>query len=248
MNISTNRVPPRAGIEDALLSLSRDLPDVELTTLRGILSNVAQSLCPDGRFPEDARARQRFRSALKVLGSVQRHPRMTPNGIVYRGRPDFMTDELLARIQHEARAEVRPRAIWQRGHMLGVGGPLADTIANGPELRALVERTAGPVEATGVASYLFYEEEGAGLQAHVDTCVFSINVNIVLRHESAGRLASHLFVFSVDGKTREEILLEPGETIITFGDSIVHGRAPLAASEVVNNLTIGFQPAFWGEG
>jgi hypothetical protein len=140
---------------------------------------------------------------------------------------------------------VRPRAIWQRGHMLGVGGTLGDRVATGEPLRALVEQCAGPVEATGVASYLFYEDAGSGITAHVDSDIFSINVNIVLRHDDAGRRETVFFLFHTDGKTREEIVLEPGDVIVTFGDSVLHGRSPLAAGEVMTNLTIGFQPASW---
>ncbi len=170
---------------------------------------------------------------------------MTHNGIVYRGRPDFVTDELIAALLAEAREQVRPRAIWQRGHMLGVGGPLGDQIATGEALHALVERHAGPVDATGVASYLFYEEEGAGIPAHIDSDVFSINVNLILHREHTGVQTSRFFLFHTDGRTREEMLLEPGEMVITFGDSVLHGRTLLSEGEVINNYTVGFQPASW---
>jgi hypothetical protein len=170
---------------------------------------------------------------------------MTRNGVLYRGRPDFVTDELLHALRVEARDDVRPRAIWQRGHMLGVGGPLGDALATGPELRALVEEHAGGVDATGIASFLFYEEAGAGIAAHVDTDVFSINVNLILRREDQGVRTSRFFLFDIDGSAREDILLEEGDVCITFGDSVLHGRTPLAPGEVINNLTIGFQPSSW---
>jgi hypothetical protein len=233
------------ALAESLLSLSDSLRGAELATFSGIICNTARRLCPDGQFPTAPQELQLFRTALRVLGKIQHHPQMTPNGVLYRGRPDFVTDELLAALDEEARTEVRPRAIWQPGHKLGVGGPLGDELANGEALRALVEQCAGPVEATGVASYLFYEEEGAGITAHVDTDIFSINVNLMLRHEDTGTCSSRLFLFHTDGKTREEIVLEPGDMIISFGDSVLHGRSPLAQGERITNLTIGFQPATW---
>lgn len=242
---AASKEPKSSNLESALLGLSTRMTPVQVASLRGMLSNVVQTLCPEGRFPEDPQQRMRFRNVLKVLGTIQGHARMTPNGVCYRGRPDFMTDDYLAAIQREAAEVVRPRALWQRGHMLGLGGPLADELARSTVLRDLVEEHAGPVVTTEIASYLFYDEEGAGLRAHVDTDVFSLNVNIMLRHDAEKAQKSHLFIFSVDGKTREEVLLSPGEIIITFGDSIVHGRAPLAAGETVSILTIGFQPAVW---
>ena len=233
------------ALAESLLAISDQLSGPELATFSGIFCNTARRLCPHGQFPSDPGELQLFRTALRVLGKIQHHPRMTPNGVLYRGRPDFLTSELLSALEEEARTEVRSRAIWQPGHMLGVGGVLGDKLATGAELRALVERCAGPVEATGVASYLFYEEEGSGITAHVDTDIFSINVNVMLRHEDAGKRSSLLFLFHTDGKTREEIVLEPGDMIITFGDSVLHGRSPLARGELITNLTIGFQPASW---
>lgn len=234
-----------AELSGSLLELAAGLKGPELASFVATIANTARRLCPHGQFPTDPRELQLFRTALRVLSDVQGHPRMTPNGVLYRGRPDFVTDELLEALRVEARDEVRPRAIWQRGHRLGVGGTLGDRLATGDALRSLVESCGGPVDATGVASFLFYEEEGAGITAHVDSDVFSINVNLILRHDATGERRTRFFLFHGDGKTREEMILEPGDLLVTFGDSVLHGRSPLAAGEVMTNLTIGFQPSAW---
>lgn len=156
-----------------------------------------------------------------------------------------MSDDYLARLQNEARDIRHTRAIQQRGHLVGVGGQLGDELASSAPMLTLVESSAGPVSASGVVSYMFYEDEGAGLCAHVDTDIFSINVNIMLEHTSSDERSSHLFIFSTDGEQREEIQHQPGEIVITFGDSIVHGRAPLSRGESVTLLTVGFQPTDW---
>lgn len=233
------------SLDDAILALSDGLHGVELSAMRGIMSGIALQLCPDGQFPSDQNHLRYLRSVIKVLASAQGHSRMTPNGILYYGRPSFMGDDLLRGLQSEARKDVRPRAILQRGHILGIGGTLADELARSEHLRDLVESCAGPVDATGVASYLFYEEEGQGIGAHVDTDIFSINVNICLWHESHLTRDSRLFIFHTNGVDREEYLFEPGYMMVTFGDSVIHGRSGLSAGESLANLTIGFQPKAW---
>ena len=252
---STIPDPPRQRSElseqdsDALvasmLDLASTLKGPERASFIAKMVNTARRISPHGEFPTDPRKYQLFRTALRVLGQVQGHPRMTPNGVLYRGRPSFVTDELLAGLLHEARTDARQRAIWQRGHLLGVGGTLGEQIANGDALRGLVEELAGPVDATGVVSYLFYEEEGSGIPAHVDTEVFSINVNLILHRSHTGTQTSRLFLYHTDGRTKEEMFLQPGEMIITFGDSVFHGRTKLSAGEVITNFTVGFQPTAW---
>ncbi|WP_246893095.1 hypothetical protein [Acinetobacter baumannii] len=49
-----------------------------------------------------------------------------------------MTDKLLNQLINEAKNEVRPRAIKQIGHYLGLGGTIADRIALSNELNELV--------------------------------------------------------------------------------------------------------------
>lgn len=234
------------SVAQALLSTASSMDDAERSALAGLLCSVAQRLCPKGEFPNDPSELQYFRDVLHVLARLQKHPRMTANGICYFGRPDFMSDDLLAALRKEAVEQVRPNAIWQPGHLLGACGDIALALAKGPELKRVVETHGGPVDATGVVSYMFYDGEGAGIPAHVDTDVFSLNVNINLFHSrEGGSRQSRLFIFHSDGEEREEYFFEPGQMMITFGDSIVHGRTPLVAGESITNLTIGFQPEAW---
>lgn len=237
---------PLVNVAQSILATAAGMDSAERAALSGLLCSVAQRLCPKGEFPKDPAELRYFRDVLHVLARLQAHPRMTPNGVCYFGRPDFMTDALLAALRKEAVEVVRPQAIWQPGHLLGACGDIALALANGPELKQVVEACAGPVDATGIVSYMFYEGEGAGIPAHVDTDVFSLNVNINLFHtREGGPRQSRLFIFHSDGTEREEYVFEPGQMMITFGDSIVHGRTPLVEGESIINLTIGFQPAAW---
>jgi hypothetical protein len=229
----------------SILDMSETMDDVEVASLRGMVSNVVQALAPSGELPASEKERHHFRRATAILAAIQRHPDMPANGVTYRGRPEFMTDELLTALREEAGELRRTRALQQNGHLIVVGGESADRFALGDDLRSLVERTSGSVEPTGVASYLYYDVPGSHLAAHVDTDIFSINVNLKLAHDNPMSPPSHLYVFHNDGRTREAIDHQPGEMVITYGDSIVHGRTPVADDETVTLLTVGFQPERW---
>lgn len=229
------------SLATALLASAETMERAERDSLTLLLSLAAGQLSPDGRLPRDPDQAAALRTVIQSLARLQPHGAHVPrNGIAYRGRPAFLTDDLLQRLRDEARV-VRRRAVPQTGHLLGRGGPLADRLAASPEMIALVERTTVPVTATNIASYLFYETEGAGLAAHVDTEIFSLNVNLMLEHTSTADRTSFLYIYTMDGDC-EQIVFPPGEIILTYADSVVHGRAPLARGEYVNNLTIGFQP------
>lgn len=233
------------GLTSAILAAAHDLDDPGRARLKTMLSLVAGTLSPTGTLPDDPDRVRALRSVVETLALLQRHGRPIPaNGIAYRGRPAFMTDELLRALRAEARS-VRAQALPQVGHFLGRGGTLADQLAGWPEMIELVESNTVPVTPTLIASYLYYEGAGAGLSAHVDTDVFALNVNIMLEHTAVAERRSFLYIYDTSCAC-EQIVLEPGEIVLTYADSIVHGRAPLADGEYVSNLTIGFQPQWWG--
>ncbi|MDX8161350.1 hypothetical protein SLJ89_19655, partial [Acinetobacter pittii] len=106
-------------------------------------------------------------------------------------------------------------------------------IALSNELNELVTTYTTQSTPTGIASYLFYEKVGEGLAAHVDTTSFSINVNINLWHEAVGNKNSFLYAFDINGEKMRKYYFKPGEIMITYGDSIVHGRSQLSVNESI---------------
>lgn len=236
----------QGNLVDSVVGYANEIDGVDLACLRGIISNVVQKLCPDGEFPSDETEKKQFQQAIRMLAPMQGHENLKSNGVCYFERPSFMTDEYLDTLIQEA-TDVRKRAIKQRGHLVGVGGKLGDKLATSTQLKDIVESYACAVNPTGVVSYMYYEDKGACLNAHVDTDVFSINVNIMLEHSGSQELLSHLYIFTTDGASKEIIRHKPGEIVITYGDSIVHGRAPLGDNENVTLLTIGFQPSQWDD-
>jgi hypothetical protein len=225
-----------------LLNSAAQMTGGEREALKTVLCFAAQNLSPDGQYPADATRREALRVVICSLANLQAHRhRIPPNGVVFRGRPPFMSDALLTALREEARLARATRPVQQIGHSLGLGGPLADELAVSREMIDFVEAHSQPIRATGVASYLFYDAPGDGMKAHVDTGIFSINANIMLEHTAEVARQSYLYIYPSSGEP-EKIVLEPGEMVLSYAGSVVHGRAPLGPGESVRNLTIGFQP------
>jgi hypothetical protein len=208
-----------------------------------ILGLAASGLAPQFGQSRTGRGDSTFGAVAATLARMQPYAARIPaNGIVYRGRPDILTEEMLTSLQTEAR-ELRPTAQPYEEHFLGCGAPIANRLATSPELLDLVTVHAGPVEATGVASFLFYDEEGQGIDPHIDTDVFALNVLTMLQHEvpEGQIMASTLFMFPPNAEP-EPVNLQPGEMVIFFAGSVAHGRTRIKAGESVSILTFGFKP------
>jgi hypothetical protein len=160
--------------------------------------------------------------------------------VAFRGRPDFLDDRLLDQLQREAR-ELRPSAHRFDEHFLGCGAPIANRFSVSPELTGLVRRHAGDVRATGVASFLYYDEEGQGIDPHIDTDIFSLNVLLMLSH-MPGATGSSCLVLLPPRSEPERLDLQEGEMVIFFAGSVAHGRERVGQGESVTVLTFGFHP------
>ncbi|MEO8181036.1 MAG: hypothetical protein ABI895_19545 [Deltaproteobacteria bacterium] len=222
-----------------------DLADPEqFFALKNLLGITVSGLPGDASLPTDPGELRSFRIAQECLFQLRKggpRPRLTPDGIIWKGRPAFMTDGLLQSLQEEMEVE-RPAAIIQRwGQLVSAGGPIAQGLAQSPETRRFVEELVGPVAKVGIASCLFYDSPGASIKPHVDTDVFSVNANFMIRHGGSGATTSQLWTYPVGGQPHP-IPLEPGEMVLMYADCVVHARTPLSAGETVRTITVGFQP------
>lgn len=221
-----------------LADLHGMLTPAEQANLKLILGLSAGQLVPD-KAPASESGRQAVSEALEILCPYQV---ADPRGLQYRGRPDFLTDELLAAFLAE-KDEVGKTAVAFDEHYLGCGGTVADRIATSPELAALVASVVPKAEATGIASYLFYRDAGQGIIPHIDTDIFSLNVLMMLEHEIPDGVEepSALYMHYPDG-TEERLQLSPGEVVIFLAGTQAHSRTPIVEGERVTILTFGFMP------
>jgi hypothetical protein len=221
-----------------LADLHQSLTPAEQANLKLILGLSAGYLMPDKKAGSDS-GRRAVSEALEILCP---YDVADPRGVQYRGRPSFLTDQLLSELLSEA-SRVAQTAVLFDEHYLGCGGPVADKLATSDELSALVASVVPKAEATGIASYLFYRDEGQGIIPHIDTDIFSLNVLMMLDHEipSAIDEPSALYMHFADG-TKQRLQLSPGEVVIFLAGTQAHSRTPIRDGERVSILTFGFMP------
>ena len=228
-------------LADKLQHFNTTLTEAEKANFKLLLGLAAGGLAPGFTKPQDGSQAVAFDAVSVTLSKLQPYKkRISDNGIAYRGRPALMTNELLAALQSEARA-LRPSAKRFEEHFLGCGAPLANELAISPMLTSFVCFHAGEVEATGVASFLYYDEVGQGIDPHIDTDIFSLNVLVMLEHVQSSTSPSALVIFPPH-REPQRLELAPGEMVIMFAGSIAHRRERMKVGESVSILTFGFQP------
>jgi hypothetical protein len=227
-----------ASVGQRLADLHSSLNPAEQANLKLILGLSAGHLVPE-RDPGSVNGRVAVSEALELLCPYEVDD---PRGAQYRGRPELVTDELLGSLIAEAQ-EVGATAVPFDEHYLGCGGPIADRLATSPELTALVRSVVPGAEPTGIASYLFYKDAGQGIIPHIDTDIFSLNVLLMLAHETPADpvTTSALYMHYPDGSD-ERFQLTPGEVVIFLAGTQAHSRTPIAEGERVTILTFGFMP------
>ena len=228
------------SLSEKLQVFNATLTDAEKANFKLLLGLAAGGLTPGFSKPQQGVGAVAFDTVSETLVGLQPYSkRISRNGIAYYGRPELLSDELLCSLQAEARA-LRPSALRFDEHFLGCGGPLANRLSLSPDLTALVRNHAGDVRPTGIASYLFYDEPEQGIDPHIDTDIFSLNVIIMLEHRHAGSTSALVVFPPRDEPQRFE--LRPGEMLIMFAGSIAHGRERMTNGESVSILTLGFHP------
>ena len=228
-------------LADKLRQFNETLTEAEKANFKLLLGLAAGGLAGTFEKPRERGAAAAFDTVSDALARLQPYSgRISHNGVAYRGRPALMTDELLRALQEEARAR-RPSAGRFDEHFLGCGAPLANDLAVSADLASFVREHAGDVDPTGVASFLYYDEPGQGIEPHIDTDIFALNVLLMLEHRWSAESPSSLVIFPPH-REPERLLLEPGEIVILFAGSIAHGRERMKPGESVSILTFGFHP------
>jgi len=188
----------------------------------------------------DNEATREFRILSEALRYLSPQSKQIPfNGVAYFGRPSWVTDDLLGRLQEEAQKR-RMQPLDRTDHFLGCGGALADQTSTSTTLCDFVAQHVGPCQPTGIASYIYYDKPGLGIRPHVDTDVFSVNVMLMLKHQHSDLgEQSATVIFPSDGCT-QYYRLAIGEVMVMYGSSVIHARTLLAEAEQVHLLTFGF--------
>ena len=168
------------------------------------------------------------------------HQNIPNNGIAYKGKPSWITDNLLKELQNEALAR-RKQPLDRIDHFLGCGGKHADLLSVNQEILKFVSNHVRKrVKPTGIASYLYYDKPGLGIRPHVDSDVFSINMMLMLKHEYKQNFEPSVTRIFPANSEMESYQLSIGEVMIMHGGAVIHTRSTIKEFENVHLLTIGF--------
>lgn len=227
-----------ASVGRRLADLHRGLSPAEQANLKLILGLSAGHLVP----AQDSKSKDGRFAVAEALELLCPYDVEDPRGAQFRGRPEFLTEDVLGSLVAES-AQVGATAVPFDEHYLGCGGPIADKLAVSEELTALVRSVVPHAEPTGIASYLFYRDAGQGIIPHIDTDIFSLNVLMMLKHDypSDNPKPSALYMHFPDG-SEERLQLKSGEVVIFLAGTQAHSRTPIVEDESVTILTFGFMP------
>ena len=227
-------------LSEKLAALSGGMDEAERANFKLLLGMAAGGLVRDGRPPKKGIEGRAFSAAVTAISALQPHRHRLPvNGVVYRGRPDFVTDELLHDLREES-ARLRPTAFRFDDHYVVSGAPIARAVGYSTELNDWVQTYADHVTPTAKANYLYYDQIGLGIDPHVDNESFALNAILMLEHVYAANPSA--LVLYPPKSLVERIHLQPGEMIVMFADSIIHARERMGAGECVRIVAFGFQP------
>jgi len=155
--------------------------------------------------PDDLLGFQLAQNALYEMRANR--PNLRTDGVLYIGRPSFLSDELLTAITDELEAK-RVSAKHDRwGQFLGKPGPHVRSLLSSRMLGEFVESFVGQTCVDRRASCIYYDRAGAHIRPHVDTDHYGVNANLLVKHSGAN-LKSKLIIYTVGGEPKE-MLLKP---------------------------------------
>jgi len=191
----------------------------------------------------------RVNNILSSLISIQPYRDRIPEyGMVYRGRPEFISDETLNELIMESE-RFRPYArLNNKQYLYQVETPnnvsFSEVLSESKELHELVCKYAGPVLNSYITSYIYYDKKGHCSRAHVDNAFTSITVMLGLKQQlkpGYRQKLSSSFIYWPNKKPLEYRLF-PGEISIFFGACVLHGRSRLDEGEATSSLLMSFRP------
>jgi len=226
-------------LTNAMQGLLQGLSAAERTNLATIFTLGANGLTEDGVASRD---RATFEVAARLILELRPDKAVIlENAICWRGRPSFVSDADLVELRADSQA-ARGSAVLDSTHFVAKASSRAFEIASSQSLVRLVSESSGlSVEPTGVVSFIYYDQAGQGIAPHIDAEQTSINVIMMLSHDSPTDRASALVLYPLD-KEPERVALSPGEIVVFHAGAITHEREAVSAGEMISIVSFGFRP------
>lgn len=165
----------------------------------------------------------------------------------YYGRPEWLTDEILEELRTEAhRRRSQASDVERQAHArVGVRG---SRFASSREILRLIDISVGPACPTGNANYLYYDSPGCGIDPHIDSADFPLQVLLMIDHHGFTNQRSSLVIFPSGPTDPVPIVLDPGHLVLFDAASVYHGRTGVGPGERLVLLGAGYRAEDPGTG
>ncbi|HXM58268.1 MAG TPA: class I adenylate-forming enzyme family protein [Candidatus Dormibacteraeota bacterium] len=220
-------------LSEGMLELSRSLSLPERHVQRLLLGCALRRLVPSEHLP---RGRELSLVAIVLAGLA----RLQSDTVLYLGRPEFLTDELLRALQDEA-VESRSEALVIHHWCVADLGPAALRFVESEGLRTLVSRLAGPTAPTGHGKYVYCDEDLSGVGVHLHTQPFAVNVELKLAHEHPAGEPGQLVLWPPYAE-QQRFEVWPGEMVLWFNGGVPHTREEPSPGEKMTAVSVFFEP------
>lgn len=176
--------------------------------------------------------------ALNVLKQAYGH---RGHGLIWRGRPPWMTAEILNGLNTESLSRRSKASLLPPpgAHRWCAAGPVGESLANSLFVREFIESHIGSLVGEARSNYNYYEEAGHAAYPHTDEPEFGINMLIMLEHYCAQEPLSALWIFPSESRPIC-VELQPGDAVLFHARSTVHQRLPVKVDENVRIVSIGY--------
>lgn len=228
-------------LSSKIQEFSKQLTPLERENLKILLSTSCEDMVTTAhREPADGK----FTTAMETLANIQPHSsRVSVDGVQWTGRPSFMQDSTVEALIAESRL-LRPLARRFDDHRVSKGQSVALEVGYSTAFSDLVQTHAGAARFSGRCNYTYYDEPGMGVDPHVDNVEFPLIAITMLSHkmeEGAARDPSGTMIFR-RGQEPKRYLLQPGELLLLYSDSVMHSRVRMQTNEEVTIIVFGFEP------
>ena len=238
---------------EKLIDFSKSLDANEVDNLKYKLFLMAMDELNNSQNPKETILLDKESNANVILESLVRiqpySNRIKDFGLAFKGRPSFMTDDLVnSLIKESEEFKLQAKSNFNQ-YIYQVetlnDETISEKFANSLDLLDLVTLHAGPVIPSFITSYIYYFNEGNDSKPHVDNAFTSVTVMVGLKQDypiEINNEPSSSFIYWANRRPFHYRLL-PGEIAIFFGSSVIHGRTPLKKGESVNSLLVSFRPS-----
>jgi acyl-CoA synthetase (AMP-forming)/AMP-acid ligase II len=205
----------------------------EQTVHRLLLGCSLRALNPHEHLPR-GRALGLAAIALASLARAQ------SDTVLYVGRPEFLTEELVSELQCEG-VESRTRSKTIHHYCIADLGQAANRLAQSADLRDLVSRLAGPMAPNGTGKYVYCDEATSGVGLHIHTQPFAVNVELKLAHDHPSGEPGRLVLWPPYGQ-KQHLEVWPGELVVWFAGGVPHLREDPKPGESITAVSMFFEP------